>query len=377
MLQSNEEPSQIHFRSLHYIQSRLPFFFGDEKFVIVDPYFPNAIKELLLYDKLEPLHIVMSGGFLATFLMLPQWPSNNYKIWVLCRSAKEILIQLCGLPADRVGVIPRYILFPLAKNRRDLDLNMPLQLVYGGRLSRNKGLLNLLSLTHDLQNQWGLPVELYLFGEFSDILSLGVSKSLMSSSALKEFVKALIQRQAWITPPEIRTSLSGKEWLSQAPENSVFINLSQLSHEDFGVSLAQAQSAGWPAILSSWGAHWDAQGDNAFVLPHFDLQWGQMPHRAQQKKMAQAVLDGITNQAKLPFSQLPSPSPKTIIPFEIRQSVAIAEKKYPGITDAARWGLKNLQRTQVGKRLFQDYNRIFSSPPSPAASSLQKPHKQL
>ena len=45
------------------------------------------------------------------------------------------------------------------------------------------------------------------------------------------------------------------------------MQLSISSNEDFGVSLAQAQAMGMPAILSDWGAHKDAIGSEIIRVP--------------------------------------------------------------------------------------------------------------
>jgi len=44
------------------------------------------------------------------------------------------------------------------------------------------------------------------------------------------------------------------------------VNFSTYFCEDFGVSLAQAQELGWPAVLSDWGGHSDAMIENVYKI---------------------------------------------------------------------------------------------------------------
>lgn len=71
----------------------------------------------------------------------------------------------------------------------------------------------------------------------------------------------------WTKPPQYLGDFPEKQWLCGAYENPVAISLSTYLMEDFGVSLAQAQQAGWPCIVSDWGGHADIKGRNIIRVP--------------------------------------------------------------------------------------------------------------
>ena len=106
--------------SYECLSKKLRHFFGPQPFVIVDAYNPSYLRQIFQKTKIQsgPLHIVFLGGILGRFLNAGPWPAHQYRLWVMCHSAKAALTQITGLDPSLVGVIPRDEIYPVHKKPR-------------------------------------------------------------------------------------------------------------------------------------------------------------------------------------------------------------------------------------------------------------------
>jgi hypothetical protein len=119
----------------------------------------------------------------------------------------------------------------------------------------------LLRTVSRLQTDHGLPLPLTLFGEFDNLSHPDAARRIQGRHIFDDYrshLLGLIERLSWKVKPRFAGQVGPHDWLDAAKESSAFISLSTYICEDFGVSLAQAQEAGWPAIVSDWGGHREA-----------------------------------------------------------------------------------------------------------------------
>ena len=346
--------------------SRLEAFFGADSFVYIDPTNPNFFRELLVkQDNSAPLNIVLAGGFLARIVNCEEWPMGKYKIWVLCAAAKSALCSLLKLPREFIGVIPRYELFPRKTVPNIFSPNAPSSLVFAGRICEAKGIFPMMEICRSLQMDFGFPISLHFIGDFLELdHPLSNQKHPADTNATKNRVRKFISNYKWNQAPNFIPAMASNEWTNVKLENPIFISLSNSSHEDFGVSLAQAQSVGWPSILSAWGAHHDAVGIDTILLPI--PSFGDV---ARDGFESYETLCGLLLEewfgTKPRISRVKkngSNKPRAISLETLASAVERAETNYPKLKFFSRQGFKNYIHTKSGYDFFRKYHRSFSDP---------------
>jgi glycosyltransferase involved in cell wall biosynthesis len=359
--------TKIDVASYQCLSKKLSHFFGPQPFVIVDAYNPSYLKQIFQKTKTQsgPLHIVFLGGFLGRFLNAGLWPSHPYQLWVMCHSAKTSLTRITGLEPSLIGVIPRYQLFPVQKRPQKFPtLGKPMTLIFAGRISRVKGVFTILAFANRLQMHHRLPIKLVFLGEFAETQPADRSAPLISSAQLKEQVYARIKSLSWSQAPDFVHSLGPSEWTKLKWENPIFVSLSQLTHEDFGVSLAQAQALGWPCILSDWGAHRDAKQSNVWYAPEIDNFSPFSEIRIASVKMAQQFMEFLIKPAVNASTASPKQDPKKIDAKRIRLGIQQANLWFKDATPAAENSFVCYIKTSAGKRLFEIYREAMKGNPS-------------
>lgn len=214
----------------------------------------------------EIVDVVLFGDFVEQLVRSKKWPKKNYRLWVLSKTVRDVCVSLFDLPEDHIGLIPRYELFPQAKQENPMpSVKQKYSLVYSGRLSPNKNIEELLFVANYLQNEFHHKVTLKLIGYWDRIGSFEDGFSQFEGYQKK--IKNLISNLNWQYNPIIYHPLKPNLWLKKfRGHHNVFISLSRYMMEDFGVSVAQAQAAGWPVILSNWGGHMDVRGSNIIKI---------------------------------------------------------------------------------------------------------------
>lgn len=167
-------------------------------------------------------HLVLLGDSPYFFSFPTRWPlEGNFYLWTLCSSLRNLLINYVGLPADSVGLISRYDLFPMTTP--SYKLSEVDSLIYSGRDVPGK----LVSSLREVSHQLGLP--------------------------LNECGPGLLQDH-------------GQEWVSKYKGRPAFITFSHYRFEDFSVSAAEAQSWGLPVICPYWYGFKNIQGSKDHLL---------------------------------------------------------------------------------------------------------------
>src|SRR5262249_55975023 len=151
-----------------------------------------------------------------------------------------------------IGVIPRYELFPAAKEQRAFPrAGAPFTLVFGGRISPSKNVETLLETVSYLQTAHEVSVRLALFGRFDEAPEV---------RDYRARIRRLIKTTPFTDRPRLVEGLGPDQWYRGSFETPILVSLSTFLSEDFGVSVAQAQARGWPCLLSDWGGHRDVRG---------------------------------------------------------------------------------------------------------------------
>ncbi len=348
------------------LMSRLKIFFGAENFVYIDPTNQHFFRDLLLkQDNSQPLNIVLAGGFFARIVNCSEWPKGKYKIWVLCSAAKSVLCSLLKLPAHFIGVIPRYELFPRTAMPNFFSPDAPSNLVFAGRICEAKGIFPIMEICRSLQIDYGFPINLHFIGDFLELdHPLSVQKRAPDTNTTKQRVRKFIADSKWNQAPRFISAMAHSQWTKAKLENPIFISLSDSSHEDFGVSLAQAQAAGWPSILSAWGAHHDAAGIDTILLPAppFGKAAGDSSESCESL-CAQLLEEWFgTEQKNSKVKNKTSQEPQAVSLEYLALLIEIADRRYPKLKYFSRRGFKNFILTKSGFDFFKEYHRIFSNP---------------
>jgi glycosyltransferase involved in cell wall biosynthesis len=144
------------------------------------------------------------------------------------------------------------------------------QLVYTGRLSIQKNVVELVRAVSDWSRQREILTCLKLVGDFDLTAAHFFSKSL-APSLYPSAVLAEGQGNPFLTV-EWQPTVPKSELPSLYQHSDAFISLSMHHDEDFGMSPAEALCTGLPCILSSWGGFHDfyqmaqAQGEPLVAL---------------------------------------------------------------------------------------------------------------
>lgn len=224
------------------------------------PWFPGPLRDNTLppLDS-EILDVVLFGDFVDQLARFRTWPlRSSYRLWVLGRAVQKVCVEILGFAESEVGVIPRYELFPASPAPREFPLKEDaFTLVYSGRFVSNKNFDLFLRTASALQTRYGMK----------SMKVRGAGFYPFSPEVLSAQFAYLILKLPWVDPPVLHTNLGTLDWVSAFPEQPVLLSLSSHRREDFGVSVAQAQAAGWPCCLTEWGGHRDVTGPNVIKIP--------------------------------------------------------------------------------------------------------------
>jgi len=211
------------------------------------------------------VHVVLYGNLLRAIAEIPFWPGQSVVLWVLSEASKSALVKILGLKDQDVSVIPRSI-FNINTN---LENQISKNLVYAGRLSRQKNILDLIYTLYFLQHEHSAQYNLTLFGSFDDEYNQDCGRMLFKESFQNEVTK-LVAQLDWKQAPRFEGKKDSLEWPKLLSSKMTLISLSRFLMEDFGVSIAQAHEEGISTITSEWGGYKDIQFKNHFRLhSHF------------------------------------------------------------------------------------------------------------
>lgn len=349
-------------KSLGILKEKVLTFFHNNNIPNDNVWFPDI--ELVLPRNLQGHHniqVVLFGGFLDRIFESGIWPEKKYTFWCLTPKVKIVMVELLGFPDVAINIIPRYDLFPKMNPERQFDLKSDLQLIYSGRLSAQKNIEMFLAFAAILQEKTEKLVSVYLLGEWDN--HMPKSRGRFEIESYRNTVEIFQQRLHFNEAPRVIDNLGHEEWLSVIKKNCLLVNFSTFYCEDFGVSVAQAQSLGLPMLLSRWGAHCDVEAKNVSWVNVSDIGESFLP---AEKIILQAhvVVDKFLN------NKLTMASPEKIILTAKQvylnqaqlQMIRTKAMKQNG-EDIGLIG-KNLLSlfagSNDGKLFFKAYSKIFS-----------------
>ena len=252
------------------------------------------------YQNDETLNIVLFGGFLKRFLESGNWDFSNAKFWVLSHSVRDVLSQLLGLGYDHIGVIPRYELFPVNPVLNTFpSLQETTTFVFAGRISNVKNIKMLLETVSSLQTNQNCPVQLALIGNYDNQIHLDQGR--FDHVDYQSDIENLIQKLPWKVPPSLHAKVGSEQWPRMSFKNPIYVNLSTFMCEDFDVSTAQAQSLGWPCLVSDWGGHQEVIGSNVIKVPPSSIAHDHEPNEVRQIKataLAKSLCDSFLQKTQ-------------------------------------------------------------------------------
>ena len=328
-------------------------------------YFPDDQSALPLPQNDQPLNIVFFGGFLRRFLESGNWLHPGFRIWVLSRAVQNTLVKLLGFSQNQIGIIPRYELFGRQPETAPFILRRPTQWVFAGRLSATKNLTMLLATVSALQTRHQLPVELHLSGEFDE--EIHEDRGRRERGGYHEHLIAFSTQLPWTKPPIFHAPAAPTDWIRKFRENPCFVSFSTSITEDFGVALAQAQEAGWPCLVSDWGGHRDAEGNNILKLPAPLIGNSHEPSELIRIK-GSALAAWLVREQNLTGSSEPQtpnyPSPLTTPLTQVdllRRAFITAQDGAP--IEIQRSGPAAFADTEQGRVFYSRHRLAFSSSP--------------
>jgi glycosyltransferase involved in cell wall biosynthesis len=211
----------------------------------------------------EIIDIVFFGSHLEKLLRSGNWKKEKFRFWVLSQAVKNIFVEVYGFKEEQVSLIPRYQLFP---HGNDHEIGNTYDFIYSGRISPTKNIELLITSFSEIHTNLEKDSKLFIIGHFDNEVLPGAKELPCEyEKALRDLVTNLnfCEKIIFLPAKEPGTWMNNPQF-----KNPVLINFSNYLHEDFGVSVAQAQSKGWPIVASSWGGHLDLTGSKIFHLPY-------------------------------------------------------------------------------------------------------------
>ncbi len=244
------------------------------------------------WDCQDSSDVVLLGDALFILKQARYWaPKKSYRIWLLSHQYKELLGKELDIDPAFFGVIPRYELVSRARDVKPINWKKPVDLIFAGRPLPSKNLEAVILLTEALQ-KLKLPCSLHITGPFK-------GETFFSLARYMELIESI----HWTYSPPVVHGNLGKNWTKHPWKNPIYISLSQTNSEDFSVSLAEAEEARFPLLLSEWLVHKEIIHPELHLLPikrrnHFDNMAGELIGRKHH--VAGEFID--LNQAVLPYN---------------------------------------------------------------------------
>ncbi len=290
----------------------------------------KSIEQRFSSDQL--IHIITFGDIIRKMAQWPNLSGHEYKFWCLANDFKRIQEELYFKGDHQVELIKREDLFQTQPASQP-ELNQGIDLVYAGRLSRQKNIKSLIAFSHAL-HQAGVENRLHLFGSFDERYHEELGRWQVSSfkNELQDFIESL--EGSWT--PTFHGQVEREAWPKYDFKNPVAISLSTFIGEDFGVSLAQAQAQGWPIICSNFGGHKDIYGESLIKIP----SWLCAPFSYPDMAIIELAKRASSLVLKEGFSaQCPSPLPKEHArsPINYKQIIECHQRLIKDLGTSAFW----------------------------------------
>ncbi|MBY0416352.1 MAG: hypothetical protein K2Q18_19410 [Bdellovibrionales bacterium] len=257
---SNNYQSKLHWVSHHVLEPKILNWFATFE---SNPVFPWALENIDDNNVIIDLILVGKPLDQLASLNLKKFKNKKIRLWVLCHAFAFALSKTLKIDKSFIGVVPRYEIIPVKKRLKKIpNLVKPWTMVYSGRISYAKNISLFLEVAAHLQITRKLPVKIKIFGGFEYDHKAG--KKILSPDALK--ILKNIDSKPWFSKPEIIFNLGPGEWVNSKIRNPVLFQFSTNAAEDYGVSVAEAESFGWPLVLSEWSCHKDVSSRSSLLV---------------------------------------------------------------------------------------------------------------
>ena len=219
------------------------------------PFIPSFQGGLKFQGTSKILDIVLVGHVLELLKYIEMPPQVvEIKLWCLSVAHGKLVSHFTGIPLQSIAIIPRYELFPVKTSPRNFPgVEESCTIVLASRWLVAKN--NIHAVAKAIKLKETLPQKVTIIHSFPTEIDVKQAQSEMLRHGLDR--------------GQLSLTHLGPDWALQLQDkysNPIFLNLSQDYTEDFGVSLAQAESLGWPTLLSAWGAHLDVYASKKVLL---------------------------------------------------------------------------------------------------------------
>ncbi len=315
----------------------------------------------------ETVDVVLFGGFLRRFLESGNWTAKSLRFWVLSTRVKKVMVTQLGFPEESVGVISREAIYPVPARTEPLpNPDEPFTLVFAGRISALKNIEMFLRTASSLQMDHGLPVGVTLVGNFdADYLP---DYGRRNDPSFADHIHEVVSELKWTSPPVFLDKMKPTKWLEHPFTRPMIVSFSTYVCEDFGVSIAQGQCQGWPAIVSDWGGHRDIGGTNVIKVPPLLIghshEKGEVigsKARCTANWIVHALRNSLRHGVTGSFDAPPEPRPIVLRLEEVDSLRRGALFKLgPELQLIYRENLAVFAESHLGKMFFDQYRSIFS-----------------
>lgn len=362
-----KDPCQV---SVDFLRERCEAFFANHRELRAKHlWFADHFEDMPKAKPGEIIDVIYFGGFIRRFLESGNWLEGRYRFWCLTESVRTVMSRLLGIPADAIGAIPRHELAPEPRRSENFaKRGAPIDFVFGGRLSATKNLELLIRTVSRLQKDHRLDVSLVLSGDFDD--RNHPDRGIWEGESYEAKIKELISGLPWTKKPRLKHGLEPDEWIGQKYANPVYVNLSTYVYEDFDVSLAQARTAGWPAIVSDWGGHRDvpAQPLRVVKIPAAMLGHSHEPAALtdlRARSLAAMLSNSLYEKSgeREQFVEKSVSAPRVLESSEIdRLRRGFIERTGPSAITLYRRGLDGFSYEDPAEKFFAAYRACFAAP---------------
>lgn len=323
----------------------------------------------------ETTTVVLLGNFIRRFLESEYWPFENTLLATTSISVTNVMEKILFVPPGYIGILDRYQLIKKNEPQASLDLTQPFTFIVSGRLTRGKNLLGILSFVSALQTEFALPARLHFIGDFDDQRPDYLGRRVYGD--FKQEFHHWMNHLKWTEKPVMTPRLGAYEWTQCKDPQKILTSFSTFHGEDFNMSLAQAQQAGWFALVSNWGGHREVYGHGIYKIPPVFIPKFSTPlpfQHGQARGLAQAFAKGEIEEfqtSRLNKSFEAKVLTKAELALARHKSI---EKWGMGLLSFLREDIDYFADTGVGADFFLKYTECFDASKSYPIHLVFHPH---
>ncbi len=271
--------------SMNILYERIEKYFQEHHFHFKNRLYSDFYKGVdLCWESNEVVDVITFGDTIRKIFQSGNLVQSDLRFWNICEAFRKLQNDLIYNGQNIVNVIERESLFE-SQDSTNVDLSKPIDLIYAGRISRQKNIGMLIRFNEQL-NREGIPSRLHLFGSYDNRYHEHLGRQRYSNYETE--LASLISKCRY--KPQFYGRVGKNEWLERDYDQPIAVSLSTFIGEDFGVSLAQARERGWPVLCSYFGGHKDIRGNQIAHVPSFYCQGELLPEQMKNALIERAVM---------------------------------------------------------------------------------------